>query len=505
MFPKLKFVNIPLTMKKRTIFIFLIMGLSLSLFAQKKGKKGSKYTPASMTEVAAHGGYLFVAGDVSSQPGFGTGLSIRKATDYIFSLRADVLVGQMKGETLGPPLRRFTTSWLSGTLFGVIGINNFKWDSKVRKINLYAMAGAGANNFTTEVTDEIFGRLPMEIDGGVNPHATLGAGFAYRVSNRFNVGIEHQASVIFGRNSDFPDGVESDGNVRTPFRDIINYTTIRFSLNIGDDKKKEEPLYWLNPLDVVLDDLQDLKKKNKEVEIKDSDDDGVIDAIDKEPNTVPNARVDTKGVTLDSDRDGVPDHKDLEPYYTPRDGERVNSDGIVQNSRRNNGGGAASGVTEARVREIVDEALNDYQLNQPATGGMVDWFLPMVHFGADSDNIRYADYGTLAGIAKMLNNNADLKLVVTGFTDQSAGETYNDQLSYQRAASVIEHLVTKHGVNRNKLVLQWKGESEVLVAARANHYMNRRVEFKVARNETDMPAPDSINTPPKIDDGTGGY
>lgn len=488
-------------MKKRTIFFFLILGLSLSLSAQSSKKK-SKYTPASMWEVGANGGYLFVAGDVPQQPGFGTGLSIRKATDYIFSLRMDILAGQAKGENTGSPARRFTNNWLSGTLFGIIGINSFRWDTKVKKLNLYGMVGAGANNFMAEVTDEVQGRLPFEFDAGMSPHVAVGAGMAYRVSSRFNVGLEYQAFAVFGRSADLLDGINDNGSTATSFRDLLNYANIRFNLNIGNDKKQEEPLYWLNPLDVVLDDMNSLKKKNKEVAFEDSDDDGVIDAIDVEPNTVPNARVDTKGRTLDSDKDGVPDHKDLEPYYTPRKGERVNSNGIVQNPRSSGAGGAVAGVTEDRVREIVNETLNDYQLNQPSSG-IADWFLPMVHFGADSDNIRYSDYGTLAGIAKMLNGNPGLRLVVTGFTDQTAGENYNDQLSYQRAESVITHLVDKHGVDRNNLILQWKGEAESLVAEKANHYMNRRVEFRVARNEVDMPAPNAINSKPRKE--TTGY
>ena len=482
-------------MKKRTILFAILLCLSFNVFAQKKKKKDNKpeYTPASMWEVGAHGGYLFVAGDIAQQPGFGFGFHIRKATDYVFSIRADLLAGQMNGESLNPT-RNFTTNYYSGTLLGVIAINNFKWDTKVRKLSLYALVGGGMNNFTTEITNELVGRLPVEVDGMINPHVTAGAGFSYRVSKRFNVGIEHQASILFGRRSDFLDGIEDDGTGnRTPFRDILNYTSLRLNLNIGDDSKKEEPLYWLNPLDVVIDDIQDLKKKNKEVAIEDTDGDGVIDAIDQEPNTPPDARVDTKGRTLDSDRDGIADHLDQQPYYTPRPGEEVNSEGVVENPIAYGGGG---GVTEERVKELIDEALSDFQVNQSTTT-VADWFLPMLHFGAGSSTIKYSDYGTLAGIARMLNSNSSLRLVVTGFTDQTASETVNDQLSYDRANSVIEHLVEKHNVDRNRLVLHWKGESESLVSTTSSSYMNRRVEFRVARNEMEMPAPAAVNTKPE--------
>jgi len=42
--------------------------------------------------------------------------------------------------------------------------------------------------------------------------------------------------------------------------------------------------------------------------------------------------------------------------------------------------------------------------------------------------------------------------------------------------------VNNHGIGRGRLVLQWKGESDLLVPA-GNSYMNRRVEFRVAQSD----------------------
>lgn len=44
--------------------------------------------------------------------------------------------------------------------------------------------------------------------------------------------------------------------------------------------------------------------------LKDSDNDGVIDALDLDNETPPGVKVDTKGIALDTDSDGVPDYKD---------------------------------------------------------------------------------------------------------------------------------------------------------------------------------------------------
>jgi outer membrane protein OmpA-like peptidoglycan-associated protein len=117
-------------------------------------------------------------------------------------------------------------------------------------------------------------------------------------------------------------------------------------------------------------------------------------------------------------------------------------------------------------------------------------FLPMIHFASESNQVKYSDYGTLAGVARVLKGNPNIRLVVSGHTDQTGPESLNDWLSYQRANSIIEHLVTNHGIGRGRLVLQWEGKKSALVPVTSS-YMNRRVEFRVASQgdvEMDPPA-----------------
>ncbi len=483
-------------MFKKTTLLFaavlLFVGLSSSLMAQKNENYAS---PKDMFELGLHGGYLFVAGDISQQPGFGGGISLRKAMDYIFSIRLDGQYGLMKGESgTGQFYRGFETTYMSGTIFGVMSLNTLRWDRPVKKSNLYFMIGVGGNFFETDYMSGA-DRFSQTREGTLSPHVTGGAGLAFRIGPRMNIGIEHQASSIFGSRTDLIDGFDTFGPVQdrnTIFRDIINYTCIKFNFNIGNSSTQAEPLYWLNPLDVVLDDLSEIKEKQA-LSLEDSDDDGVIDAIDQEPNTPPDAPVDTKGRTLDSDRDGVADYKDREPYFPPRPGERVNEEGVVINPTNPQGG-----VSEDRVREIIAEELQNYQLRDQSTAGgstavMAEWFLPMIHFGTDGANIKYSDYGTLSSIARMLKGNANLRLVVTGFADSSAPESYNEDLSYKRAQAVVDHLVNNHGIGRGRLVLQYKGESELLVP-NGSSYMNRRVEFRVAQpNDVEMDPPSGAN------------
>lgn len=482
-----------MTMKNCTILsLFLLVMIPSAILAQENEtsvSEAKKYTPSSMWEITPNFGYLFVAGDVDPQFGYAGGISIRKATDYLFSLRADFLMGKAKGENgEGSTLRMFETDWMSGSLFGVLSLNSLNFNKPTRSTHLYMMLGGGANYFQVPKyrNEESRGSIDREWAS----HASLGAGIAFRLGSRVNIGLEHQASVLFGRRADLVDGSELENGIRTPFRDILNYSNLRIGINIGSKDRKAEPLYWINPLQVLLDDMNQAKSES-EMALEDSDGDGVIDQLDKEPDTAPSALVDTKGRTLDSDRDGVPDHLDKEPYYTPREGERVNSEGIVENPV------VRDGVTEERVRELIDEALQDFQPSTEGGGGLTDLFLPMIHFGINSSTIKYSDYGTLASIARVMKNSQDLRLVITGYTDETGTESLNEVLSYERAKSVIDHLVDNHGIGRGRLVLRYGGQSEALVPATSS-YMNRRVEFGVAQpSDVEMDPPENYNAKKK--------
>ncbi len=67
---------------------------------------------------------------------------------------------------------------------------------------------------------------------------------------------------------------------------------------------------------------RDLETRLEEMEqnrftVSDDDNDGVLNELDKEPNTPRGAPVNTRGIQLDSDKDGFPDHRDREPFSPP--------------------------------------------------------------------------------------------------------------------------------------------------------------------------------------------
>lgn len=463
---------------------------------EEKPQTSGLAIPKNMFEVGLNGGLAILGGDASIKPSYGAGLHFRKALDYVFSLRGDFLYAKLMG--MNDPQkninREYETTWMSGTLYAVMSLNSLRWDKAVRNSNLYFMAGAGLDGFDAiriedglEPRNESLKKGFLQINEGA--HVAIGAGLSFRLGKGVNIGLEEQAMMILGSYADKVDNIAS-GN--STFRDVVSFTNLSINFNLGNPSSQTEPLYWINPMDGVLNSIDEKINQRTTGLIKDEDGDGVIDAIDMDPNTPAGAMVDTKGRVLDSDRDGVPDHVDKEPFYMPQPNEKVDEHGVVTNPQAGGPGrpgNSGNGVTEERVKELIDQALQNYQIADNRSSA-AEWFLPMLHFSSSSSVIKYSDYGNLAGVGRMMKANPNIRLVVTGFTDSTGSESINNMLSFERSKNVIEHLVNNHGLARGRFVLQWKGSADNLVPT-SSSYMNRRAEFRIAGPgdvEQDAPA-----------------
>lgn len=470
-------------------FVFLLF--PFHLFAQKMAAPDIDFiappkmvnqnytnsTPKHQWEIGLHGGVFGTYGDVELTPTWGAGAHIRRAIDYVFSIRLDGRIGQSKGEDLTNGA--YITDFQSGAAQLLVSINNLKWDGeKVRKFNPYLFAGAGLTRFRVDALPRAHSFI-VEQDWTIMTQMESGIGIAYRLSERLNIGIETNVIVPIGDKSDLIDGVDRE------VRDVLSYTNIRLNFNIGNGDDILEPLYWINPMDAVMRDIDELKNR-KEFDPTDNDKDGVLDMVDEELNTPPNAPVDTKGRTLDSDGDGLADYLDKEPYSVP--GYSVDEFG------RNNDP-KLKPMTEEDVQKMLDNAALKMQTDAPdddfnSKRELINWILPMVHFDIDNYQIRHADYGNLANAAKVISANPEFKFVVEGYTDKSATDFYNEVLSYNRAKAVIEFLVGAHSIPREQLILKYDGKDEKLVPSTGDSFMNRRVEFRVAKEgEVDMGHP----------------
>ena len=494
-----------MTTLQRTILLLLLLAGPLVISAQgepiptertsteatsvasESDNRGSATRPKDMLEFGIRPTYMWVAGDVEAETGYGVGIHFRKSLDYVFSIRFDGIWGNTEGDE-GANNRSFEQNWIGGSVLGVMSLNSFRRKKGLKKVNLYAMAGGGANFFETDFFGTPEG-LPREsqIERKAAPHIAAGAGIAFRLGGGFNLGIEYLGQVPLGNRADKLDGY----SVGTNFRDVQNSVSLSLNFNIGNKSNRTEPLYWLHPLDPLHDEMAQVGARIDDA-TRDSDGDGVVDAIDQEPNTPANVPVDTRGRTMDSDKDGVPDFRDAEPFFPPRPGEEVDENGVVVNRMD-------QPLTEDQVQQMIDEAI-DARLSQfrdSRGGGLREMYLPMIYFPLNQATIKYSDYGTLASIARVLNSNPTMRMVVRGYTDRVGNEQDNLRLSYRRAQAVVDHLVNQHGIIRGRLVLQYGGEEDNLVP-REQTYVNRRVEFYVAQpSETEMAPPAGV-------EGNGG-
>jgi len=74
-----------------------------------------------------------------------------------------------------------------------------------------------------------------------------------------------------------------------------------------------------------------------------------------------------------------------------------------------------------------------------------------IYFDTDKADIKPESEPTLEEIATLLKQDPKLKLYVVGHTDNVGGYDYNTKLSQRRAASVVNTLTTKHGIQAVRL------------------------------------------------------
>lgn len=428
-------------------------------FASQNGLYGQLWTlknkpapdrNAVMWELGLRTGSAIALSDIDLQLGTANGFHLRKSLDYLFSLRADALYARFHNSDQHDGTT--TTDFFSGGLQVLLTLNNFNWSRKTpRKFNLYAWVGGGANHYQVKVKEKISADLrPVS---ATQTHAEVGFGMAWKLNHRFNIALEGAGLVLFGNNADNLDGVSRRGN------DVASFSSLRLNYNLGNARRRSQPLYWANPIDAILEHVTELKTPAP-VKFSDKDHDGVLDELDLDPNTPPGVPVDTRGRPLDSDGDGLPDYEDPDPYIP------------FYNKNPN--------LSEEEIRQIVQEELNKRWPESSIDPEVINAFLPMVHFDEDSDNIRYADHAHLATVARLLERYPHLRLVVKGYTDRTASKAYNQDLSYRRAKAVIDYLVHVHGIERSRLLLQYCGEDEPLVPSLKSEFINRRVEFRIA-------------------------
>ena len=195
----------------------------------------------------------------------------------------------------------------------------------------------------------------------------------------------------------------------------------------------------------------------------DTDGDGVYDYLDKCPETPAGIAVDKDGCPPDSDGDGVFDYRDKCPD-TPG-GVTVDQHGCPLDSDR--------------------DGVYDYLDKCPGTpeGARVNamgcWILGDVMFDTAKANIKTSMTPVLDEVVDVLKKNPEMNIEVQGHTDNRGSKKFNQTLSENRAASVMEYLIKK-GISPSRLTSAGYGFSRPIASNETDQgrSWNRRVELK---------------------------
>ena len=105
----------------------------------------------------------------------------------------------------------------------------------------------------------------------------------------------------------------------------------------------------------------------------------------------------------------------------------------------------------------------------------------IVFFDWDKSNISSSAQEVVDAVVAEINKRADIsRIVITGHTDSSGADTYNQKLSTRRAESVRKALIA-NGVDASKVSVDAKGEADLLVQTADNvrEPANRRVQISL--------------------------
>ena len=313
------------------------------------------------------------------------------------------------------------------------------------------------------------------------PTAHVGLGTQYKITNMINLGFETKVTYT---NDDLLDGQRwQEWGALTRDYDTYVWSNLSLNVNLGA-KNSVEPLWWMNPLDYGYDEMKECNCEIPEpVDLSDCDNDGVPDLWDLEKcESREECPVDTHGVELDSDGDGIKDCDDCQPH-TPRHLiDKISECGEAFDDP----------CPDCPHTHLDSDIISTVQ---PCD----DSYLPNILFNNGSAKVRDEFQPQLQAVADYLRQDRNRKICVVGHTDSAGSSRANDCISYKRAQAVIDELVSKYGIPRDQLILQYRGSNEPVIGgvdpyARkkgidAANALNRRVDFRCCEGSYDMPRP----------------
>ena len=98
-----------------------------------------------------------------------------------------------------------------------------------------------------------------------------------------------------------------------------------------------------------------------------------------------------------------------------------------------------------------------------------------VYFDLDKYDIKPMYNQIIANVASIMKKEPTMKIRVVGNADQQGNSVHNEWLSKNRSQQVIDVLVNKYGIDKNRLILEYHGDKQPI--SKIHFEVNRRVDF----------------------------
>ena len=143
--------------------------------------------------------------------------------------------------------------------------------------------------------------------------------------------------------------------------------------------------------------------------------------------------------------------------------------------------GAGVGAYQDRQEAALRRELAGSGVDVVRNGDNITLNMPgNITFAFDSSNLQPQFYPVLDNVASTLNEYNQTVIEVAGHTDSVGSDSYNQQLSVQRANSVAAYLSSK-GIMQQRMITVGAGESRPVANndSEAGRAQNRRVEITI--------------------------
>ncbi|EAQ39980.1 OmpA family protein [Dokdonia sp. MED134] len=430
-------------MKKITLAIIALVGMQLATNAQESTETMS--TDFNKWSVELTGGVNkpvrpVSGGSFTNTPSLYT---VTGGVRYMFNekvgLKGGIAYNSFENDDNS---NEFNTALYNFSLEGVINAGNIlgfrEWTNT---FNVLVHGGMGYSALTTDApaVERDFGDADQMLSFmvGVTPQV--------RISDRIALVADLTAVGNVRQDLTF-NGTPAGGT--KGFDGFYVNATAGINIYLG---KAEKHADWYSSNNVAQEQIEDLQNRLAKVEtdLIDTDQDGVADYLDREPNTVSGVAVNTKGVAVDQNKNGVPDELEstLDNRYAKKSDIPTSTPAI------------ASGD------DVIKKLIEDGYVN--------------VYFQFNSTKPETYSLESINYLIKYMTENAGASAQLVGYADEIGNASTNQRLSERRAQKVKDIMVAA-GISASRLTATGNGEdASVDKNSAPARQLVRRVTFKL--------------------------